>query len=93
MPRALLITTAAGHRSYRSRIAQELHYNDTLCALEDLGLLLCKQQCSLVASLNTHLREQQQLPQNYLGRLCNTSVPTTLLDCPAGGCEASRVTR
>jgi hypothetical protein len=34
------------------------NYQDTICFLEDYGLIICKQHCTAVVNLNTHLRDK-----------------------------------
>jgi hypothetical protein len=47
------------------RMVQQLSldsYRDILCLLEDFGVVVCKQHCTAVANLNTHLRDQHATP-------------------------------
>jgi hypothetical protein len=43
--------------------------DNTLCFLEDFKVLVCKQHCTAVVNLNTHLREQHATPAKLRERI------------------------
>jgi hypothetical protein len=43
--------------------------DNTLCFLEDFGVLVCKQYCTAVVNLNTHLQEQHATPAKLRKRI------------------------
>jgi hypothetical protein len=56
------------HRRRLEKLSLE-NCNNTLCFLEDFRVLVCKQHCTAVVNLNTHLREQQATPAKLRGRI------------------------